>query len=171
MTDDTRRPRYAERDRAVTDAGVDVDEIGVNRAGLGSPPANIDDSHRPDLFDIAATPLRPAGPDEDPGSAGGLGSGLGDTREAPFASRPVGGAGVGAVSAVAAEEFATESAETGATRAVGSVGSTDPQEPDAELDGVAESDMGAVSMSGAERPGAGLGETRGGHPGPLPDTV
>ena len=101
MTDRHRRPRSAERDRPVTDDGVDVDEIGVNRAGLGSPPANVDDSHRPDLFDIAATPLRPVGSDEDPGSAGGLGTGVGDTREAPFASRPVGGAGVGAVSAVA----------------------------------------------------------------------
>jgi hypothetical protein len=171
MTDRNRRPR-GERDHLTNDEGhAGTDEIGVNRAGLGSPPASIDESHRPDLFDIDATPLRPAGPAEDPGTAGGLGSGLGDTREAPFASRPVGGAGVGAVSAVAAEEFETQSAETGATRAVGSVGSTDPQEPDTELDGVAESDLGAVDISGAERPGAGLGETRGGHAGPLPRTV
>ena len=57
MTDRHRRPRSAERDRPVTDDGVDVDEIGVNRAGLGSPPANVDDSHRPDLFDIEIVPL------------------------------------------------------------------------------------------------------------------
>jgi hypothetical protein len=161
MTDRNRRPPSTERDRPIPDDGADMDEIGMNRAGLGSPPANIDDSHRPDLFDIAAAGSRPTGSTADPGSAGGLGSGLGDTREAPFASRPVGGAGVGADR----EELGT------GTHAVGSVGSIDPQDPDAELDGVAESDMGAVDISGTERPGAGLGETRGGHPGPLPRTV
>jgi hypothetical protein len=166
MTDRNRRPPSTERYRPIPDDGAEMDEIGVNRAGLGSPPANIDDSHRPDLFDIAATRPRPAGPTADPGSAGGLGSGLGDTREAPFASRPVGGAGVGWVS----DGADREESGTG-TRAVGSVGSVDPQDPDAEAGGVAESDMGAVEISGAERPGAGLGETRGGHPGPLPRTV
>src|SRR5688572_20078876 len=121
MTDRNRRPPSTERDRPIPDDGADMDEIGMNRAGLGSPPANIDDSHRPDLFDIAAAGSRSTGSTADPGSAGGLGSGLGDSREAPFASRLVGGAGVGAVSDGADRK------ESG-TRAVGSVGSVDPQE-------------------------------------------
>jgi hypothetical protein len=71
----------------------------------------------------------------------------------------------------AMKEFATQAEETGAaTRAVGSTGSIEPQASDAEPGGIAESDMGAVSIGGAERPGAGLGESRGGHPGPVPDT-
>jgi hypothetical protein len=168
MTNRDRRPASDERDDRIGTGASS--ELGLNRAGLGSPPANIDVSHRPDLFDINTAGLGTAGFGDDPGAAGGLGSGLGDTREAPFAFYPVGGAGVGAVSAEAvAEESAAEAEEphTG-TRAVGSVGSVSPQDTDDDVGGLAESDMGAISMDVSEHPGARLGETRGGHPGPPP---
>jgi hypothetical protein len=176
----------APRRDSVTD---DLGDPGANIAGLGSPPANIDRSHRPDLFDLAEsriTPLDFGG--ADPGSAGGLGSGLGDTRGGAGSLR-VGGAGIGGAfspgSNVDQSGIATPDAEladetdlempAGGTprpwdagdRAITSTGSTDLEDEEADVASVQQSDIGSVRIADQTGPGAGLGGARGSHPGPI----
>jgi hypothetical protein len=181
MSERERPPSSGRRDELAAGDHA-VEEDAINRAGLGSPPANIDRSHRPDLFDIGATkPPLPDLLDADRGSAGGLGEGLGGSRGG-FSSIPVGGAGVGpedgaaigAVPGTAVEpnislgggtdtgvdnrsgyDVATDAEED--ERAIGFTGSTDPQDVEDESASVAQSDLGGVALGDARGPGAGLG--------------
>lgn len=81
MSDRERSPSTGDWDHATSgdEGGDDGSEAGL--AGLGTPPANIQSRDLQDFETTTASAAqsRPGGADD--GSAGGLGSGLGATRD------------------------------------------------------------------------------------------
>jgi hypothetical protein len=164
-----------------TAGGEEGDGSGeAGLAGLGTPPANIDSSGVPPIdIGVGAGSFDP---ELDDGSAGGLGTGLGDTRSggaggaagvgsgasAKFATLPGVGAGLGSMAHASGDEIdgnagagvATDEVKAG-DLATTSMGSDDPQDVDSDVASVRQSDLGSVGMGDGKGPGAGIGGSRG----------